>query len=100
MVEPIFMKIIKSALLMLVIGLPVLSFPVYAEDVRDEKVQFAPGSNGITIKDTISGYQSINYRLSAISGQSMNIVLDSNNASNYLNIYAPGTAPGDKAMFI
>ena len=100
MVEPIFMKIIKSALFMLVIGLAVLSLPVYAEDVRDEKVQFAPGSNGVTIKDTISSYQSINYRLSAMAGQSMNIVLDSNNASNYFNIYAPGTAPGDKAMYI
>ena len=100
MAGPISMKIMKSALLMLVIGLATLSFPLYAEDVRDEKVQFAPGSNGVTIKDTISGYQSINYRLSAMAGQSMNIVLDSNNASNYFNIYAPGTAAGDNAMYI
>ena len=85
---------------MLVIGLSTLSFPVYAEDVRDEKVQFAPGSKVVTIKDTISGYQSINYRLSARAGQSMTITLNSSNTANYFNIFAPGKAPGDKAMYI
>jgi len=100
MAEPISMKIMKSALLMLVIGLATLSFPLYAEDARDEKVQFAPGSNGVTIKDTISGYQSINYRLSARTGQSMTIALNSSNAANYFNIFAPAKAPGGEAMFI
>ena len=77
----------KLALLMLAIGLAMLSFPGYAEDVRDEKVQFAPGSNGVTIKDTISGYQSINYTLSARAGQSMTIALNSSNTANYFNLF-------------
>ena len=97
LISGVFMK---SALLMLAIGLAMLSFPGYAEDVRDEKVQFAPGSNGVTIKDTISGHQSINYRLSARAGQSMTIALNSNNTANYFNIFAPGKAPGGEAMYI
>ncbi|RLA38865.1 MAG: hypothetical protein DRR42_28060 [Gammaproteobacteria bacterium] len=52
------------------------------------------------IKKTITGRQEVNYKLGAKAGQSMVVILNTDNASNYFNIYAPGKGPGDEALFV
>ena len=84
----------------MIIGLALLSMPAFAQDTRDEQVQFARGTSGATIRETITGHQSVNYKVTAKAGQSMVLVLTTDNASNYFNIFAPGKVPGDEAMFI
>jgi len=88
----------KSILFTIAVGLASLFTPVFAQDIRNEQVQFAHGSSGITIKDTIVGYQSVNYMLNARAGQSMTVTLNTDNASNYFNIFTK--ASGDEALFI
>jgi hypothetical protein len=90
----------KSILFAMTTVLALHSLPSLAEDARNERVQFIPGTNSATIKETISGYQTVNYKLNAKAGQSMAVVLNTDNASNYFNIFAAGKAPGDAAMFI
>lgn len=90
----------KSILFALVCGLAFLSIPAIAQDVRDEQVQFARGTSGATIKETITGRQEVNYKLGAKAGQTMVVILKTDNASNYFNIYAPGKGPGDEALFV
>ncbi len=79
-----------------------LSFATFAVagDDRDEKVRFAPGTSGTTIKATIIGRESVNYKLRAKAGQSLFVILNTSNGANYFNIYVPGKGPGDAAMFI
>ncbi len=90
----------KQTLFAMAFALATLSIPAFAQDARDEPVQFAPGTNGATIKETITGNQTVNYKLLARAGQHMVVVLKTDNLSNYFNIFAPGRSPGDGAMFI
>ena len=93
----IFMKSVWPAM---VIGLVSLATVAVAEDARDEQVRFAHGTSGTTIKATITGWESVNYKLRAKAGQSMFVDLNTGNGGNYFNIFPPGKGPGDAAMFI
>lgn len=66
---------------------------------KTEEVIFTPGTTGTSITSSIAGRQSKNYTLKAAAGQTMNVILSSDNTENYFNIYAPGKGPGDEAMF-
>ena len=68
-----------------------------ALEIREERVQFKPGETGATIKGRIKGRQIVDYRLSVKVGQSMAVILETSNRSNYFNITAPDA---DSAMFI
>jgi hypothetical protein len=70
--------------------------PAWAQ-VTTQAVHFKSGESGATIKHTITGDQSVAYTLSAKKGQSMVVIMETNNASAYFNIIAPGA---DSAMFI
>ena len=93
-------KNIQFTLFTIIIGVILFSVPAFAREARDVQVHFEPGSSATTIKETIIGYQTINYKLRARAGQSMLVNLASSNESNYFNIYAPGKGPGDEAIFI
>jgi hypothetical protein len=71
-----------------------------AETVHTQSVHFDKGTSGTTIKGKIQGYESYNYTLSAKAGQTMKVKLSTKHGATYFNIYAPGKAPGDEAMFI
>lgn len=60
-------------------------------------VRFPRGSSGTTINASITGYEAIDYRLAVSAGQTMSVRLDTDNASNYFNITAPGASA---ALFI
>jgi hypothetical protein len=61
-------------------------------------VQFAAGKSSATVKGSLSGYKTIDYRLGAKAGQTMTVSLKTTNAANYFNLIAPGET--DVALFI
>ncbi len=93
-------EIMKQTLFAIILALATSSMVAFAQDARDESVQFAPGTSSAIIKETITGYQSVNYKFGAKAGQHMVVVLKTDNGSNYFNIFVPGKGPGDEAMFI
>src|SRR5215217_1213875 len=66
--------------------------PVLAQDTRTVDVRFPRGTSGTTINDSLTGYETINYRLGVSAGQRMDVTLDTDNASSYFNITAPGAS--------
>lgn len=68
-----------------------------ADDMRTEAVHFATGTSGTSINDSITGYESVVYKLGAGAGQRMKIRMDPSNLATYFNVYAPGKGPGDEA---
>ncbi|MFC6632122.1 DNA breaking-rejoining protein [Microbulbifer taiwanensis] len=52
-----------------------------------------------TSDGTIRGNDTATYRLGATAGQHLHVLLQTDNASNYFNIYAPGKDPGEEALF-
>lgn len=75
-----------------VIAFAVMTLGVTAQDTRTVDVKFPRGTSGTTVSDSITGYQSVNYRLGVSAGQRMDVQLDADNASAYFNITAPGAA--------
>lgn len=65
---------------------------VLAQDTTTVDVRFPRGQSGTTISDSIAGYETVNYRLGVSAGQQMSVQLDTDNASNYFNITAPGAS--------
>jgi len=90
----------KTFLFILSVGLITAFTFVYADEIRNETVKFAPGTSSTSIKDTITGYQSVNYKVGAKAGQQMTVEMTTDNTSNYFNIFEPGKGPGDGAMYI
>jgi len=69
-----------------------------ADAIRQETVQFAKGSSETTIKGQLKGDQTVDYRVRAGAGQTLNVALKGSNAQNYFNVLPPGSA--DVAMFV
>jgi hypothetical protein len=63
-----------------------------AQNTRTETVHFQRGTSGTTIEGTIKGDQSVRYSIGVSAGQTMDVQLDTDNASNYFNITAPGAS--------
>lgn len=68
------------------------SSPAAADEVRRETVRFDRGTSGTTINGSIQGQDSIQYILGVQAGQRLSVQLDTDNASNYFNITAPGAS--------
>ncbi|WP_428696511.1 SH3 domain-containing protein [Stappia sp.] len=68
-----------------------------AQDVRSERLRFAPGTNGAQVEGRISGFESVDYVLGARAGQRLDVALQSRNRFAYFNVLAPGS---DRAIFI
>ncbi|WP_193164637.1 DNA breaking-rejoining protein [Microbulbifer hainanensis] len=77
-----------------------LSTQLLADESRTENIQFKAGSTGTKVQGSITGYETVNYKLRANAGQKMHVALTTDSGANYFNIYAPGKGPGDMAMFI
>ena len=61
-------EIMKQTVFAITFVLVTLSMVVFAQDTRNESVRFAPGTSSEIIKETINGYQSVNYKLGAKAG--------------------------------
>ena len=91
----------KALILSALLGSLLCVAPLSAQETRTERVQFERGTNGVTINGRIEGYEGVNYLLGAKAGQSMVVIMNTDNGANYFNIYAPGKKPGtDQGMFI
>jgi hypothetical protein len=90
---------IRRALLATLTCLLLSSAPVsHADDIEVKAVRFAKGTSSATMKDTIKGYQTIDYTLRAGAGQTMKAKLATKHGANYFNVLPPGS--DDAAMFI
>ena len=68
------------------------------EAIREVRVQFPRGASSTTLKGTITGRETIDYKLGAAAGQRMTVTLTTDNTANYFNLIEPGA--GDVAYFI
>ena len=66
--------------------------------VHTKQVHFDKGTNETTLHGTVKGYNTVEYKLFAEKGDSMQVSLDSTVA--YFNIFSPHKGSGDSAMFI
>lgn len=93
----------KSSLIvasLVLFGTPTVVIPPIAvaeTQISTQRVQFAPGTTSTTIEGTITGYETIDYLVSATAGQAMNVSMATDNSANYFNILAPGE--NEVAMF-
>jgi hypothetical protein len=69
-----------------------------ADGIESRPIQFAKGASSATVKGSIKGRQTIDYKLVAKAGQTMTVALKSSSASNYFNVLPPGS--NDVAVFI
>lgn len=66
--------------------------------IETRALQFAKGASSATVKGTITGDQTIDYKLRARAGQTMNVSLKTSNGANYFNVLPPGS--NDVAVFV
>ncbi|WP_287867635.1 DNA breaking-rejoining protein [Aeromonas sp.] len=66
-----------------------------ADGIKTQQVQFKKGESGATINGTIQGSQTLDYKLTANKGQSMEVILT---GKPYFDILPPGST--GEAIFI
>ncbi|WP_299592066.1 PPC domain-containing protein [uncultured Microbulbifer sp.] len=71
-----------------------------SDESRTETLQFAKGATGTSVSSNITGYNTVNYKVTAKAGQRMVVKLSTPHTATYFNVYAPGSGPGDAAIFI
>jgi hypothetical protein len=72
---------------------------VFADEaIESRSLHFQKGSSSITLKGSLKGSKTIDYKLRAMAGQTMNVTLKSSHLSNYFNVLPPGSK--DVAMFV
>lgn len=81
-------------LIAIIAAISTTSAAVAQNDARTERVQFAAGTSGATIRDSITGYEVVRYLLGAQAGQLMNVTLNTANTSTYFNILQPSQPQG------
>lgn len=68
-----------------------------ARAIESRPVHFAKGTASATLKGSLRGDQTIDYRLGVRSGQELGVELRTDNAANYFNVLPPGS--NDVAIF-
>jgi hypothetical protein len=68
------------------------------DGIREQRLSFPPGKTGTTVRDAVSGRESISFLVDAEAGQTMDVRLTSSSNAIYFNVYEPGRAPGDQAL--
>lgn len=69
-----------------------------ADGIESRVLQFAKGASSTTVKASIKGDRTIDYKLHAKAGQTMSVTLKTSNAANYFNVLPPGST--DVAIFV
>ena len=69
-----------------------------AASIATKRMSFAPGASSATVKGSIRGDTTVDYKLGAKAGQTMRVSLKTSNASNYFNVLPPGS--NDVAVFV
>lgn len=58
-------------------------------EIRQERVQFEPGTSGATIKGSISGREIVDYLVGARAGQILAVTLETDHSASYFNVIPP-----------
>jgi hypothetical protein len=66
--------------------------------IETRQLGFARGASSATVKGTLVGDQTVDYKLRARAGQQMTVSLETANASTYFNVLPPGS--NDVAVFV
>jgi hypothetical protein len=74
------------------------SWSLATDAIESRPLQFAKGASSATVKGSLKGDKTIDYKLRAKAGQTMNVTLKTNNAGNYFNVLPPGSK--DVAIFV
>jgi hypothetical protein len=69
-----------------------------ADTIESRPVHFAKGASSATLKGTLKGDKTIDYKLNAKTGQTMRVTLKTSNGANYFNVLPPGS--NDVAVFV
>jgi hypothetical protein len=69
-----------------------------ADGIESRPLQFAKGTSSATVKGSLKGDKTIDYKVRAKAGQSMSVTLKTSNAANYFNVLPPDSK--DVAIFI
>lgn len=80
---------LRPALLIALAGALVSAFalPAAAQDhTRTERVQFARGTSSATLHGNVHGYDAVDYVIGARRGQTLNVRMQTTNASAYFNV--------------
>lgn len=77
--------------LALSIALSLGSASLAADGIQSKTIQFAKGASSATVKGSIQGRQTIDYKLRARAGQTMTVSLKSGNPGLAFNVLPPGS---------
>ena len=81
------------------ISTALLFFPVmlWAQDIQVKTIKFETGKSSAIVTGSITGYQTIDYKISANAGQTLKVSLKTSKTSNNFNILPPGSE--DQAIY-
>ena len=74
------------------------SWALAADSIESRPLHFAKGTSSATVKGSIKGDKTIDYKLRAQAGQTMSATLKTSNGANYFNVLPPGST--GEAIFI
>jgi len=77
--------------LALALALAVAGASLAADGIQSKPLHFAKGANSATVKGSIQGQQTIDYKLRAKAGQTMKVSLKSGNPGLAFNVLPPGS---------
>jgi hypothetical protein len=69
-----------------------------ADGIESRPLQFAKGSSSATVRGSLAGDKTVDYKLRAQAGQAMSVTLKTSNAANYFNVLPPDSK--DVAIFV
>jgi hypothetical protein len=74
------------------------SWAFAADGIESRPLQFTKGASSATVKGSLKGDKTIDYKLRAKAGQTMSVTLKTNNSANYFNVLPPGST--GEAIFV
>ncbi len=90
---------VRIGRLLMVCALLAASSLVFAADgIESRPLQFAKGASSATVKGSLKGDKTIDYKLRAKAGQTMSVTLKTSNGVNYFNVLPPGST--GEAIFV
>jgi hypothetical protein len=69
-----------------------------ADSIEVRPLHFAKGTSSTSVKGSLTGHKTIDYKLRARASQTMTVSLKTSNAANYFNVLPPGSK--DVAIFV
>lgn len=72
----------------------------YTQAAPITPIQFAKGKSGTTVSGRFKGYDDVQYRLRAQSGQTLSYNISSPNDLALMNIFSPGDKPGSSKALL